>query len=592
MAPLTTFPIVGSPFNGRIKFLQDFAIPDLDNGSDCEDHEGVGWSRRSWIEKFRFGHAPSIEMLNTLTFPLVALAVGLGISLLTTPFARWVAIRFGLVDYPDNHRKLHKEPIALCGGLSVLFSMLISVILALVVFPELTNHLYKDSYQAISLGIGSIAIVGLGLLDDRFGLRGRQKLAGQILICLSIIAFGFSITSVQIFGFSIELGLIAWPATLVWLLLCINSINLIDGADGLCSSVGWIAFAAVSAISAYTGNTVEAIIAGAMAGALLGFLFFNLPPAKVFLGDSGSMLVGLILGVLTMRSWFTNTSSMSLTTPLVLMSIPLFDSSMAILRRKLTGRSVFTVDRGHLHHNLMRHGIRNRALVGVITLLSMITAGGAVAGVLLRSDLISLATTIFAIGTLVVSRLFGFAELELLGKKIWTFLSSLIIHQGTADQSAMQQVVKLQGNRNWETVWHTLVEFCEKHNLARVSLDLNMPWLHEGFHADWHRSKMPEYSERWSVKLPLIHSGKVYGRLEFIGRHRDGETLVVMAQLTELLETMQVDIENMVDDFALEKTPKRVEEPSGTPSGIESNFQLPQSNPNSIPVPSTRSAPA
>jgi hypothetical protein len=90
----------------------------------------------------------------------------------------------------------------------------------------------------------------------------------------------------------------------------------------------------------------------------------------------------------------------------------------------------------------------------------------------------------------------------------------------------------------------------------------------------------------------LIHSGKVYGRLEFIGRHRDGETLVVMAQLTELLETMQVDIENMVDDFALEKTPKRVEEPSGTPSGIESNFQLPQSNPNSIPVPSTRSAPA
>ncbi|MBM3965767.1 MAG: hypothetical protein FJ308_11990 [Planctomycetes bacterium] len=171
-------------------------------------------------------------------------------------------------------------------------------------------------------------------------------------------------------------------------------------------------------------------------------------------------------------------------------------------------------------------------------------------------------------------------------------MSSLVTHQGAADQSAMQQVVKLQGNRNWETVWQTLVEFCEKHHLARVSLDLNMPWLHEGFHADWHRNKMPEYSERWSVKLPLIHSGKVYGRLEFIGRHRDSETLVVLARLTELLETMQVDIEHMVDDFALEKTPPRIEEPKGIPSGLDSDLQIPQSNSTSVPSPSTRSATA
>ena len=579
---MSILPIVGSSSDGRKKFLQYLTNPDLDNQSGCEDHKDALSTCVSGIEHYRFNRGQTILMSNALNFPLIALAIALGVSLLSSPIMRWVAIRLGLVDYPDSHRKLHKEPIALCGGPSVLFSTSIGIVLAFFIFPELTTYLHRDLYQTISLGIGSIAMVGLGLLDDRFGLRGRQKLAGQILICLSIIAFGFSISNVQVFGYSIELGLMALPVTLVWLLLCINAINLIDGADGLCSSVGWITLAAVAAIGTYSGNTTESIIAGAMAGALLGFLFFNLPPAKVFLGDSGSMLIGLVLGVLTMRSGFTSDRSISLMTPLVLMSIPLFDSSMAILRRKLTGRSVFTVDRGHLHHNLIRHGIRNRALVGAITLLTMITAGGALVGVFLKSDLISLSSAIFAIGSLVLSRLFGFAELELLMKKGWTFSSSFLGFPNTSGQRTMQQVVKLQGNRNWETVWQTLVEFCEKHNMARVRLDLNMPWLHEGFHANWHRNKMPEFSERWSVKLPLIQSGKVYGNLEFIGRHQDGETLVVMARLAELLETMQSDIESLVNDFVLEKSSLRNEERTANSPGVDSDLQVSPSNPSSI----------
>jgi UDP-GlcNAc:undecaprenyl-phosphate/decaprenyl-phosphate GlcNAc-1-phosphate transferase len=500
-------------------------------------------------------------MYTTLTFPLIALAVSLCISLFVTPIAQRFSKAVGLVDHPDNHRKLHREPIALCGGVAILTSMLASFGIVLLFFPEFQIHLFLEPVKAISLGLGSVAIVLLGLLDDRFGLRGRQKLVGQVVICLSIIGFGFTIDKVQIFGLPIELGLLAWPITLVWLLLCINSINLIDGADGLCSSVGWIAFAAVAAISVVTNNHVEAIIAGAMAGSLLGFLFFNLPPAKVFLGDSGSMLIGLILGVITMRSWFTNDSSMSITIPIVLMSIPLFDSFMAILRRKLTGRSVFTVDRGHLHHNLMRHGIRNRMLVGVITLLSLITAGGAVAGVVMKSDLISLSTMAFALGSLVVSRLFGFAELQLLSKRITNFGHSLLTPQGKSEGHIRQQVVKLQGTRDWEIVWDTLVEFSEKHRLARVSMDLNMPWLHEGFHANWHRSQMPEYSERWNVRLPLLHQDRVLGHLEFVGRHSEGDTLLILSRLSELLETMSTDIENMVDEFISAKSHAAAEIP-------------------------------
>lgn len=192
-------------------------------------------------------------------------------------------------------------------------------------------------------------------------------------------------------------------------------------------------------------------------------------------------------------------------------------------------------------------------LVGAITLLSLVTASGAVAGVVLKSDLISLSTMIFALGSLVVSRLFGFAELQLLYKRIVTFASSLLAHGSRIGEQSRQQVVKLQGTRNWEIVWDTLVEFGEKHGLARVSLDLNMPWLHEGFHADWNRSRMPEYAERWNVRLPLVHQGRVMGRLEFIGRHHDTESLLVLSRLTELLESMRLDLENMMDEFVAAK---------------------------------------
>jgi UDP-GlcNAc:undecaprenyl-phosphate GlcNAc-1-phosphate transferase len=484
-----------------------------------------------------------------MTVPLVALAFAFLVALVATPFARRFAIFLGMVDHPDSHRKLHREPIALCGGPVLLTTLFTTAIVFLSATQQYWDIFQETMYLAVSLGIGSIAIVILGMLDDRFALRGRQKLFGQILICLSIIAFGFTIDELGIFGYTQSLGLLTVPVTLGWLLLSINSVNLIDGADGLCSSVGWIAFSAVSAIGWYTGNVMESLVAATMAGALLGFLVYNLPPAKVFLGDAGSMLVGLILGVLAMRSWINDNDSISIAIPVVLMSIPLFDSSMAIVRRKLTGRSVFTVDRGHLHHNLMRFGIKNRSLVGVITLLSFITASGAVLGVVYRSDVISLGTMAFALGSLVVTRVFGFAEMELVLKRGLNFSKSLVARQGISDDRVRQQMVRLQGSRQWETVWCSLTEFAEKHQLAKISLDLNMPWLHEGFHASWHKNKMPEFSERWLVKLPIVSDGRVLGRIEAFGHHQNDRTYGVMIALTEMLEELQPSIQSVVSDF-------------------------------------------
>ncbi|HUP79477.1 MAG TPA: MraY family glycosyltransferase [Pirellula sp.] len=482
-------------------------------------------------------------------FPIAALTVAFLFALIATPLARQLALAIGLMDHPDTHRKLHSEPIALCGGIAILLSLIATVGVCLLTNVDFAGMFVGHVYEVTSMALGSVAIVLLGVFDDRFTLRGRQKLAGQVIICVSIIAFGFTIDSISIFGMPVQLGLLAAPITLGWLLLSINSVNLIDGADGLCSSVGWISFAALSAIGWYTGNQMESMVAAAMAGSLLGFLVFNLPPAKVFLGDAGSMLVGLILGVLAMRSWLTEGSPISIAVPVVLMAIPLFDSGMAIVRRKLTGRSVFTVDRGHLHHNLMRFGIRNRSLVGVITLLSLVTASGAVLGVVFQSDLISIGTMLFALGSLVATRVFGFSEFELLFKRSLNFSKSIISRRGVSDHQIRQQTVRLQGSREWDIVWSTMVEFAEKHDLAKISLDLNMPWLHEGYHASWHKNKLPEFSEQWFLRLPVVSDTRVLGRIEVLGHHQNISTYFIMATLAEMLNELQPSIQGLVNDF-------------------------------------------
>jgi UDP-GlcNAc:undecaprenyl-phosphate GlcNAc-1-phosphate transferase len=495
-----------------------------------------------------------------MVFPLVSLAIAFLIATLLTPLARRVCMRIGLVDNPDTHRKLHKEPIALCGGIVVLVSLFATTALMLGTRADFAVVAYAKIYQVTALGIGAIAIVTLGVADDRFGLRGRQKLLGQMLICLSVMAFGFQLPTLSLFGWTIELGLLAVPVTLGWLLLAINSVNLIDGADGLCSSVGWIASAAISGLAWVTGNYVEAMTAGALAGALIGFLFFNLPPAKVFLGDAGSMFVGLFLGILSIRCISRGAEPLPILVPIGLMAIPLFDSSMAIVRRTLAGRSIFTVDRGHLHHNLMRLGIRSHLLVGTITLLSVLTCGGAVASGILQSDWISVVSILLALGTLVATRAFGFAELELLCKRSLGFSKSLIGRRGVHGTSASMQKVRLQGSREWDIVWMCLVEFAEKHGLAKIALDLNMPWLHEGFHANWHLAKMPDSSERWTLKIPVQSQGKILGRVEVMGQLVGTESYVVIERLMELLGGLQPRIQTVLEDF--EEVPSTLFQPA------------------------------
>ena len=334
-----------------------------------------------------------------------------------TPMVRALAVRNGLVDAPDGRRKLQARPIPLGGGLAILLSAIAGVLLEIFVSGREPGTAWQadsllDTPRSLSmligLGIAALGISALGLVDDARGLRGRHKLLGQITVVGIVLASGVVIRSVNVFGFEFNLGVFAFPLTAFFLLGAINSLNLLDGMDGMLSCIGLIICLAIAIIAAMMANWTAACVAAALAtGALLGFLRYNLPPASIFMGDCGSMLVGLAIGVVAIEGSLKGPAAVALAAPLALLTLPILDTSAAVLRRKLSGRSVFISDRGHLHHCLLRSGLSTpRALVWVAA-LSVITLLGAVASVAWHAQWIAVASVIAVFLILIATRLFG-----------------------------------------------------------------------------------------------------------------------------------------------------------------------------------------
>lgn len=484
---------------------------------------------------------------------VIALLGAFVAALLFTPLVRTIAIRCGIVDRPDPRRKLHVRIVARAGGVAVLLAMLTGCGLAFVPYARPLEMQHILPFAGMTLAM--LGICGLGLADDIWTLRGRQKLMGQIMLALGLASAGFVVNKIGLFGFEVQLGLAAVPLTVIWLLATTNALNLIDGSDGLCSTVGAITTGSLGIMAHLSGNEAEACVAFAMSGALIGFLFFNFPPASIFLGDSGSLLVGMISGALALRCAMKGPTTVAMIAPLAILIVPLFDSAMAIVRRKLTGRSIYTTDRAHLHHNIKERGFSDVGLLIVAGGLCGFASLGAVGGTVLGSDIIAAVGAIGVLAILVGSRVFGFAELMLVIRKFNQFAYSMMQPAATADQAVRHQAVRLQGSRNWEIVWETLTEFADKQGLCRVHLDLNVPWLHEGFHASWQRCRLPDRLERWSTSLPIHTAGRVLGRLDIVGPVPTSRNFEVLNQLALILEDLEPQIEALLSDAVAAPVP-------------------------------------
>lgn len=336
----------------------------------------------------------------------VAAGSGLAAALALTPLAMALARRVGALDHPDGQRKLHKAPVPLLGGVAVCVSLVAG--LALCAGPPLARADGRLGFPwAAALSAALLCLVGCW--DDVRGMRVRWKLVGQALATLPVVAAGFHVSTVGIGPTAFELGWLGGPLTVLWLVAGINALNLLDGMDGMAAVVGLVLTASMALIAGLFHLADTLIVAVVFAGGLLGFLAYNAPPARVYLGDAGSMLIGFLVALLALRVGTSN----GITTPavpLVLISVPLLDSGLAVVRRWLSRQPIWLPDRGHMHHRLLERGLnvwQAMALVGGLCLATGLA--GYVAAVLNRQIVASLMVVVL-FAALVPARFCGHHE--------------------------------------------------------------------------------------------------------------------------------------------------------------------------------------
>ena len=298
-------------------------------------------------------------------------------SLALTPAVRSVGMHFGLVDEPSGGRKIHRTPVPRLGGAALLLSVLaaggVCIVFSLPAASELSEALVY--LKPLSPAVFVIFLVGLA--DDVFGLRAWHKLLGQVLAAVLAFSSGLRVSGfagIEWTGTATE----TWwslAATTVWLVACANAFNLIDGLDGLAAGLGLLAASTVMLAAILSGDSTMAIAIAPILGCLIGFLVYNFHPATIFLGDSGSLMTGFVLGSFAIIWSQKSATLLGMAAPLITLSLPLIDVCLAILRRFLRRQPIFSPDRGHIHHRLLDQGWSVRRTVLCLYGASALAAG-------------------------------------------------------------------------------------------------------------------------------------------------------------------------------------------------------------------------
>ena len=272
-----------------------------------------------------------------------------------------LAMYSGAMDQPGK-RKIHAIATPKLGGVAILFGILIALSIVHLIYGDVFNQ------SIIVIMGGAVLAAGLGLLDDIYSLQPPIKLLGQTIIAVIVVACGIEISFLKNpLSFNIiELGIFSKIISVVWILIVMNIINLIDGLDGLAGGIVLISAFSLFVISLLTGQLQAVFLLAAVCGAVLGFLRFNFPPASIFLGDTGSLLLGFLLAVCSIEGVLKSATLIVLAVPAVSLLIPLLDMCLAILRRASTGRHIFHADQGHIHHRLLQYTLNQKEAVMLI----------------------------------------------------------------------------------------------------------------------------------------------------------------------------------------------------------------------------------
>ena len=313
-------------------------------------------------------------LLNTHLFAgvFLALIVALAVSFLASPIVKTFAYKVGAVDVPKDNRRMHHVPIPRLGGLAIFLGFIVSILL----FAEMTG-------QFRSILLGSVIIVVLGVVDDITPLPAKLKFFIQIVAALIPALNGVLIHVLSNPNLLSEnpywdMGTLSIPVTVLWIVAITNAVNLIDGLDGLAIGVSAISATTVLVISLLVSELQVAVVMAALVGACVGFMPYNLNPAKMFMGDTGATFLGYILACMSVEGLFKSWAIISFAVPFLILGLPIFDTAFAFIRRIAHGQSPMQADRSHIHHRLIDMGLNQKQAVATLYVISAILGLSAV----------------------------------------------------------------------------------------------------------------------------------------------------------------------------------------------------------------------
>jgi len=395
-------------------------------------------------------------------------------SLVLTPIVIRIGRAMKAVDRPGT-RKVHTTALPRIGGIAIVASMLAPTIVVMILNNTIGDAFREVQTKVIAMLALATAMSLVGFIDDTRGLRARMKLLAQVVAAVAACAFGIRIESITVEGlFTLDLGWAAWPITVFWIVAITNAINLIDGLDGLAAGISAVACGVIAVFAVHTGQPVMAVLMLALLGSLAGFLFFNFNPARVFMGDCGSLFLGFLLGAASVVCAMKPATLVGLALPALALGVPVFDTACSILRRILERRSIFSPDRSHIHHRFLEMGLRQRHVVLIMYAMTLLAAGlGMFMMVTRRVETV----LVLACVALLLALLFRFAGSVRLRESIVAFRRNWMIAREANElkREFDEGILRLREATSFDDWWNALCVTAREMDFAYLSLTTQKP---------------------------------------------------------------------------------------------------------------------
>jgi UDP-GlcNAc:undecaprenyl-phosphate/decaprenyl-phosphate GlcNAc-1-phosphate transferase len=532
---------------------------------------------------------------------LILFLIALALSLALTPLVGRQAVAWGAVDLPDNRRRIHQKATPRLGGVAIFLAFALTLGVVPLLATSVGEH-FAARWPAVAATVLPAALVFLfGVYDDFREARVALKLLVQTVAAAALYYSGYGIHNLSLpFGGNWEMPLyLSFPATWLWVVGLTNAFNLIDGMDGLAAGASGFAMLSIFLAALAQGDQVVAVLAVVLIGAVIGFLHYNFHPASIFMGDSGSMLLGFMAAALSLAGSNKGTTVVAIAIPLVSFGLPVAEVGLSIARRFIGGHSLFKGDRAHIHHKLLERGLSQRQAV---ILLYAVCAGFSLFGLLLLNPARSLAAGVFIV--LAVGIIFGvrhlkypeFAELEsrLRGgveqRRRRLAVNSRLRQAGaelararSADEFFAVLTASLAASDFDGLVLKVAAPPGRKHVFARGAEGAG--WgVGESFDAQplWHWARggqglqeMSEAEDFWQVRLPLVSEGRRFGAVTFYHRLHGSAPAV---DLGNLCGSFQRDLSDALARLIAAADAARHTSESAAPSQIGADRPVPVSH--------------